>query len=180
MMEPWGVNHFLRIHAEVHNVDNRFELYWSTDSCGSDSFPEDSPYYMKDMLPPALAVPFLRGFDRFVASVTAGIAPRPGRPLPGQDSLLLDQRAFNHGAPGPLQRYRPGRETRVRCRGEAAGCRISWRFLLGTGYLPAPSLFEIGQALNRALMNITRFQSTVGIGLAADWKCQRSTTVPEP
>ena len=34
------------------------------------------------------------GSDGFVASATAGIATRPGRPLPGQDSHLLDQRAF--------------------------------------------------------------------------------------
>src|SRR5436309_13386797 len=32
--------------------------------------------------------------DRFAASATAGIATRPGRPLPGQDSHLLDQRTF--------------------------------------------------------------------------------------
>ena len=42
-------------------------------------------------------------FDRFVASATAGIATRPGRPLPGQDSFVLDQRAFTHGAHGLLQ-----------------------------------------------------------------------------
>jgi hypothetical protein len=29
------------------------------------------------------------------------IATRPGRPVPGQDSHLLDQRAFAHGTPGP-------------------------------------------------------------------------------
>jgi len=34
-------------------------------------------------------------FNRFVASTIAGIATRPGRPLPGQDSHLLDQRTFS-------------------------------------------------------------------------------------
>src|SRR5262249_41169088 len=43
----------------------------------------------------------LPGSDRFVTSAAAGIATRPGRPLPGQDLHLLEQRTF-HGAPGPL------------------------------------------------------------------------------
>src|SRR5262249_18503533 len=37
---------------------------------------------------------FLPGFGHFVASAAAGIATRPGRPLPGQDSHLLEQRTF--------------------------------------------------------------------------------------
>ena len=36
----------------------------------------------------------LPGFDHFVTSMAAGIAARPGRPLPGQDLHLLEQRAF--------------------------------------------------------------------------------------
>ena len=36
----------------------------------------------------------LPGFDHFVTSVAAGIATRPGRPLPGQDFHLLEQRTF--------------------------------------------------------------------------------------
>ena len=48
------------------------------------------------------AASFLPGSGRFVASATAGIATRPGRPLPGQDSHLLDQRAFLTAQPGPL------------------------------------------------------------------------------
>jgi len=46
---------------------------------------------------------FLPGFSRFVASTTAGIATRLGRPLPGQDFHLLEQRTF-HGTPGPVHR----------------------------------------------------------------------------
>src|SRR5207247_1437793 len=42
-------------------------------------------------------------FGRFVTSVPVGIATPPGRPLPGRDFLLLDQRASTHGAPGPLR-----------------------------------------------------------------------------
>ena len=45
----------------------------------------------------------LPGSNRFVTSAAAGIATRPGRPLPGQDLHLLEQRTF-HGAPGPLHR----------------------------------------------------------------------------
>jgi len=48
------------------------------------------------------AASFLPGFGRFVTSTTAGIATRPGRPLPGQDFHLLEQRTF-HGTRGPLQ-----------------------------------------------------------------------------
>ena len=44
---------------------------------------------------------FLPGFDSFVTSTIAGIATRPGRPLPGQDLHLLEQRTF-HGTPGLL------------------------------------------------------------------------------
>ena len=44
----------------------------------------------------------LPGFGRFVTSRTSGIATRPGRPLPGQDFHLLEQRTF-HGTRGPLQ-----------------------------------------------------------------------------
>jgi len=40
------------------------------------------------------AASFLPGFSRFVASTTARIATRPGRPLPGQDFHLLEQRTF--------------------------------------------------------------------------------------
>ena len=40
------------------------------------------------------AVSFLPGFVRLVASTNAGIATRPGRPLPGQDFHLLEQRTF--------------------------------------------------------------------------------------
>ncbi len=40
------------------------------------------------------AASFLPGFDRFVASTAAGIATRSGRPLPGQDSHLLEQLTF--------------------------------------------------------------------------------------
>jgi len=36
----------------------------------------------------------LPGFSRFVASTTAGIATRPGRPLPGRDSHPLERRTF--------------------------------------------------------------------------------------
>ena len=36
----------------------------------------------------------LPGFDYFVTSMAAGIATRPGRPVPGQDFHLLEQRAF--------------------------------------------------------------------------------------
>ena len=36
----------------------------------------------------------LPGFDYFVTSIAAGIATRLGRPLPGQDFHLLEQRAF--------------------------------------------------------------------------------------
>jgi len=52
---------------------------------------------------------------RCVASATAGIATRPGRPLPGQDSHLLDQRAFHgarysqNGPQGLIGRTKPGR-----------------------------------------------------------------------
>jgi hypothetical protein len=42
----------------------------------------------------------LPSFDCFVTSTTVGIATRPGRPLPGQDFHLLEQRNF-HGTPGP-------------------------------------------------------------------------------
>ncbi len=48
---------------------------------------------------------FLPGFDHFVTSMAAGIATRPGRPLPGQDLHLLEQRTF-HGTPGPAQPLR--------------------------------------------------------------------------
>jgi len=37
----------------------------------------------------------LPGFGRFVASATAGIATRPGRPLPGRDFHPLEQRTFS-------------------------------------------------------------------------------------
>ena len=37
---------------------------------------------------------FLPGFDRFVTSVIAGVATRSGRPLPGQDLHLLEQRTL--------------------------------------------------------------------------------------
>ncbi len=40
------------------------------------------------------AASFLPGFSRFVASTASGIATRPGRPLPGQDFHLLEQRVF--------------------------------------------------------------------------------------
>ncbi len=40
------------------------------------------------------AASFLPGFGRFVASTTAEIATRLGRPLPGQDFHLLEQRTF--------------------------------------------------------------------------------------
>ncbi len=40
------------------------------------------------------AVLCLPGFDHFVTSMAAGIATRSGRPLPGQDLHLLEQRAF--------------------------------------------------------------------------------------
>jgi hypothetical protein len=36
----------------------------------------------------------LPGFDYIVTSIAAGIATRPGRPLPGQDLHLLEQRTF--------------------------------------------------------------------------------------
>ena len=58
---------------------------------------------------------WLLGFGRFVASTTSGIATRPGRPLPGQDSHLLDQRAFHgarysqNGPQGLIGRTKPGR-----------------------------------------------------------------------
>src|SRR2546426_443844 len=42
------------------------KVYWSTDFCGSGSFPEGSPYY-KDMLSPIPSAFFLPGFDRFIA-----------------------------------------------------------------------------------------------------------------
>ena len=45
----------------------------------------------------------LPSFDCFVASTPVGIATRPGRPLPGQDLHLLEQRNF-HGTPGPGHR----------------------------------------------------------------------------
>jgi hypothetical protein len=48
---------------------------------------------LKDLL-------FSPGFGHFVTSVTAGIATRLERPLPGQDLHLLEQQTF-HGAPGP-------------------------------------------------------------------------------
>ncbi len=57
------------------------------------------------------AASFLRGFDRFVASTIAGIATRRGRPLPGQDFHLLEQRT-SHGAPGPAQPFELRREER--------------------------------------------------------------------
>jgi len=41
-----------------------------------------------------------RTFDGFVASAPAGIATRPGRPLPGRDLHPLELRTF-HGARGP-------------------------------------------------------------------------------
>ncbi len=37
---------------------------------------------------------FLPGSDHFVTSMAAGIATRPGRPLPGQDFHLLEHRTF--------------------------------------------------------------------------------------
>ncbi len=40
------------------------------------------------------AASFLPGFSRFVASTTAGIATRLGRPLPGRDFHPLEQRVF--------------------------------------------------------------------------------------
>ncbi len=47
-----------------------------------------------------LTLPFcLPGFDHFVTLIAAGIATRLGRPLPGQDLYLLEQRTF-HGTPG--------------------------------------------------------------------------------
>jgi len=46
---------------------------------------------------------FLPGSHCFVASASPE-ATRPGRPLPGQDSLLLEKRAFTHGAHGPVHR----------------------------------------------------------------------------
>ena len=54
-----------------------------------------------------LAASFLPGSGRFVASTTAGIVTRAGRPLPRQDFHLLDQRAYTHGARGPVQLYSP-------------------------------------------------------------------------
>ena len=54
----------------------------------------------------------LPGFDHFVTSMAAGIATRPGRPLPGQDFHLLEQRTF-HGTPGPAHRRRL--QDRTRC-----------------------------------------------------------------
>lgn len=44
---------------------------------------------------------FLSSSERFVTSTSVGIVTRPGRPLPGQDSHLLEQRTF-HGARGPV------------------------------------------------------------------------------
>ncbi len=38
---------------------------------------------------------FLPGFDHFVTSIAAGIATRPGRPLPGQDFHLFEQRTLS-------------------------------------------------------------------------------------
>ena len=40
------------------------------------------------------AASFLPGFDRFVTSTIAGIATRPGRPLPGRDLHPLEQQTF--------------------------------------------------------------------------------------
>jgi len=45
----------------------------------------------------------LPSFERFVTSTSVRIATRPGRPLPGQDSHLLEQRTF-HGTPGLFHR----------------------------------------------------------------------------
>ena len=40
------------------------------------------------------AASFRPGFDHFVTSMAAGIATRPGRPLPGQDLRLLEQQTL--------------------------------------------------------------------------------------
>jgi len=87
-----------------------------------------------------LAASFLRSSDRFVASATAGIATRPGRPLPGQDSHLLDQRAFLHGAPGPLH-----------CSQSSSGLAYSSAFFRTQRGSPfATRLISAGVARNRA------------------------------
>jgi len=89
---------------------------------------------------------FLPGTDRFVTFATAGINTRLGRPLPGQDLHLLDQRAFpqrtwsTRAAPrrrpeGPGRR----RSLRVSCRMRrhrfrgpgrpAHGARLAYRLI---------------------------------------------------
>ncbi len=49
---------------------------------------------------------FLPAFNRFVCLRDRCHSYRPGRPLPEQDSLPLGQRAFTHGARGPVHPQR--------------------------------------------------------------------------
>jgi len=48
------------------------------------------------------------------------------------------------------------------------------------GCVTAPSLSEIGQGQEGALMSIIRLQAAVGGGLPADRERPRSPTAPEP
>ena len=52
----------------------------------------------------------LLAFDHIVTAIVARIATRPGRPLPGQDLHLLEQRTF-HGARGPPHQESAGTTT---------------------------------------------------------------------